>query len=97
MKNVLAGVALAAGLAFISVPGGAQVVYVQVAPPAPLVETIPAAPGAGYAWVPGHYRWNGSSYVWLRGHYDHHAGRYCGGHWGHSHNRGYYWVEGRWC
>jgi hypothetical protein len=32
----------------------AQAVIVEHAMPAPIVEVVPAAPGAGYNWVPGH-------------------------------------------
>ena len=37
--------------------------------PAPRVEVIPAAPGPGYNWVPGHWAWRGTSWVWIRGHH----------------------------
>jgi hypothetical protein len=95
MTNALKSAALAVSLAMLAIPAAAQV-YVTIAPPAPIVETIPASPGAGYAWIPGHYRWNGYRYVWVGGHYMHHAGRWCNGHWHHG-PRGYYWVEGNWC
>ena len=97
MKNALTSAALAAGLFLLAIPAAAQVyVYVASAPPAPMVETIPASPGTGYTWVGGYWHWNGSRYVWVHGHYMHHAGRWCGGHWHHG-PRGYYWVEGNWC
>jgi hypothetical protein len=54
------------------------------APPPPRVEVVPLAPGAAYAWVPGHWRWTGSRYVWVRGHY---AIREAGWH---------HWVDGHW-
>jgi hypothetical protein len=34
-------------------------VVVGVAPPAPVVETVPAPPGPGYVWQPGYWSWNG--------------------------------------
>jgi hypothetical protein len=71
-------------------------VYVQVGPPAPIVETVPVSPGPGYVWVGGYYRWNGDRYVWVHGRYVRHAGHWCGGHWRHEH-RGWYWVAGGWC
>jgi len=37
--------------------------------PAPRVEVIPAAPGPGYNWVPGHWTWRGTSWVWIGGHH----------------------------
>jgi hypothetical protein len=36
--------------------------------PAPRVEVIPVAPGAGYNWVPGHWAWRGG-WVWIAGHH----------------------------
>src|SRR5437763_4055592 len=40
--------------------------YVGVAPPAPLVERVPA-PRHGYVWAPGHWEWNGHRHVWANG------------------------------
>lgn len=52
--------------------------------PPPRYETAPPPPGPRYAWVPGHWRWDGYRYVWISGRYViRHAG------WGH-------WVPGRW-
>ncbi len=36
--------------------------------PAPRVEVIPAPPGPGYNWVPGHWAWRGR-WVWIPGHH----------------------------
>ena len=49
----------------------AQVVIQERVMPAPIVETIPAAPGAAYHWVPGHWVWRPrlGQWVWNRGHY----------------------------
>jgi hypothetical protein len=98
MKQILAAIILAAaGFAGSLAPANAQAyIYVQTAPPAPVYETVPAAPGAGYVWVGGYYNWTGGRYVWVHGHYVHHAGHWCGGHWHHNHH-GYYWTAGRWC
>ena len=95
MKRHLPALLLFAGLLSAALPASAQV-YVQVAPPAPVVETIPASPGTGYVWVNGHYRWDGNRYVWVGGRYSRHAGRYCDGHWRNT-AHGYVWVEGHWC
>lgn len=48
---------------------GAAEIIVNLAPPAPVVETAPPTPVApGYwAWRPGFWRWNGRQYVWIRG------------------------------
>ncbi|HLX25473.1 MAG TPA: YXWGXW repeat-containing protein [Candidatus Cybelea sp.] len=98
MKTFFVAVILAAlGCIGNSLPASAQAyIYVQTAPPAPIYETVPAAPGPGYVWVGGYYRWNGNRYVWVHGHYARHAGRWCGGHWRHG-AHGYYWVNGAWC
>jgi hypothetical protein len=71
--------------------------YVQINPPAAVVETVPAKPGPGYVWVPGYYRWNGVRYVWVPGHWVLHEGAWCAGHWVHVAGRGWHWVAGRWC
>ena len=46
----------------------AQPVIVEKAMPAPIVEVVPAAPGAGYNWVPGHWAWRGGAWFWVKGH-----------------------------
>ena len=72
-------------------------VVVNEAPPVPPQEVIVAAPGPGYAWVPGYYAWNGG-WVWMRGSWvvrpRPHA-VWVAGHWGRR-GRGYIWVGGRW-
>jgi hypothetical protein len=88
----LAGL-LTAGTAFAKVH-----FYVNVGPPAAVVETRPIAPGPGYVWTPGYYHWNGNSYVWLNGawaHPPHHHHRYVAGVWVHGH-RGWYYRNGYW-
>lgn len=42
------------------------VISVQVAPPAPIIESVPA-PRAGFVWSPGHYVWRDGSHVWMSG------------------------------
>ncbi|HEV2455558.1 MAG TPA: hypothetical protein VGY98_14935 [Verrucomicrobiae bacterium] len=34
---------------------------------APVVETVPACPGAGYVWVPGYWSGCGPSRIWVAG------------------------------
>ena len=60
-----AGVALVLGAAVVPVAAHAQV-YVQVAPPAPRYEAVPA-PRRGMVWAPGHWEWRGGRHVWTRG------------------------------
>ncbi len=47
----------------------AQMVRVRVAPPAPIVETIPVAPSPRHVWVPGYHRWQRNRHVWVPGYY----------------------------
>ncbi|HET6376485.1 MAG TPA: YXWGXW repeat-containing protein [Methylocella sp.] len=54
---------------FCAWPAAAQVAVVERPMPAPLVEVVPAAPRAGYAWVPGHWVWRRGAWFWVRGHY----------------------------
>jgi hypothetical protein len=42
-------------------------VIVNVRPPAAIVETRPVAPGVGYVWTPGYYRYDGGRHVWVGG------------------------------
>ncbi|CAN7206825.1 YXWGXW repeat-containing protein [Pseudorhodoferax sp. LjRoot39] len=37
--------------------------------PAPLVEVIPALPGPGLHWVPGHWAWREGNWRWIGGRY----------------------------
>jgi hypothetical protein len=73
-------------------------VIVKVAPPAAVVETRPAAPGADYVWIPGYQQWNGTAYVWAPGRWElpprPHA-RWVAHRWVHR-NGGYVLVEGHW-
>ena len=87
---------LALGFAVIAVPVSAGYVYVQVGPPAAVVQTVPVSPGAGYVWVGGYYRWNGARYVWVPGRYVAHAGAWVPGHWRHVAGSGWYWIPGHW-
>jgi hypothetical protein len=45
------------------------VVIERGAMPAPRVEVVPKAPGAGYNWVPGHWAWRGARWDWIAGHH----------------------------
>jgi WXXGXW repeat (2 copies) len=85
------------GLAIARVSATAGYVYVQVGPPAAVVERVPARPGAGYVWVGGYWHWNGGKYVWAPGYWARHAGAWCPGHWRHVAAHGWYWVPGHWC
>ena len=89
----LCGLALFASMA----TANAQAV-IRVGPPPPVVERPGPAPHAGYVWIGGYHRWNGTSYVWTPGRWAEppraHA-VWVPGRWQHR-GGGYVWVEGRW-
>ena len=58
------------------------VVDVDVAPPAPQVEVVPAA-RPGYVWAPGYWDYRAGGHVWV-------AGRWIG------ERRGWHWVPDHW-
>ncbi len=76
----------------------AGALVVGVAPPAPLVEVVPAPPRLGYVWRPGHWAWNGVRYVWASGVYiaaPRPGASWLPGGWVAS-RRGWVWVGGHW-
>jgi len=80
-KTILATLAAASLLGLGATAANAQV-RITVGPPAPLVETVPAA-RPGYVWAGGHYEWRHGQYVWV------------GGHWV-GERRGHEWRDARW-
>ena len=75
-------------------------VYVEAAPPAPIVEEIGVAPAPDYFFINGHWGWNGGRWVWSRGYWGRHphwhpGGGWVGGRWDRRGN-GYAWHEGHW-
>jgi WXXGXW repeat (2 copies) len=80
-------------------PGGQIEVIANEAPPAPIFEAIPIAPGPDFFWIGGHWHWN-HGWVWLNGRFDRHPHFHPGGGWeaGHWDRRGghYAWTEGHW-
>jgi uncharacterized protein YcfJ len=56
---------------------------VAQAPPPPPSETIVAAPGPGYVWVPGEWQWHGR-WVWV------------GGFWAFPPHSSAVWIDGYW-
>jgi hypothetical protein len=81
--------ALALGAIAVPVVGEAREIIVEVAPPPPRVEVVPAA-RVGYVWAPGYWRWNGHKHVWANGSWVHERHGY--------HYAPHAWVqhEGRW-
>ncbi len=93
----MAGGAMLAGF-LVAAPVSAARIYVRIAPPAAVVETIPAPPSPRHVWLPGYHRWSGREYVWVPGHYvvrPRHRSAWAPGHWVES-PRGWYWVPGHW-
>lgn len=84
--------------AFAAPPAPQVRVYVQIGPPAPLIDVRPAPPGPGFVWIAGYQRWNGRSHEWVPGRWERppkkHA-KWAPGQWKHD-RRGWYWVDGRW-
>jgi hypothetical protein len=73
-------------------------VYVIRRPPPERVEVIGVAPGSGFVYVRGYWRYDRDDYVWVPGRWVAVERRYhewVPGHWAHD-RHGWYWVEGRW-
>ena len=71
---------------------------VRVAPPAPIVEVRPVAPGPRYVWRGGYYRWYHGRYVWAHGYWvlpPHPGGAWVPGHWD-ARPGGWVWIPGHW-
>src|SRR5438128_12396722 len=51
----------------VTTAGPAREVVVTRAPPPVRVETQTVAPGPGYVWTTGYWRWTGTTYVWVQG------------------------------
>lgn len=99
LRSFACGVVLSAALASTAcaAPVGGRL-YVRVGPPAPIVERAVVAPGPGYVWIPGFYRWDGAAYVWVAGRWDRPPrprARWVAGHWAHERG-GWYFIEGHW-
>ena len=60
-----------------------QPVDVDVAPPAPVVETRTAAPGGGAVWIPGYWRWHQGRHHWMSGRWS-------------APRHGHHWEPARW-
>ena len=72
--------------------------YVTSPPPPPRVEAFGVAPGPGFVWLGGYWRWGGNGYLWTPGHWarpPRRGARWAPGRWEQRHGR-YYWHDGRW-
>jgi hypothetical protein len=97
-RLLVAAAVFGAGLAASPALAGERV-YVQIAPPAPIVEVQVAAPSPRHVWIAGFHRWDGRAYVWVPGRWalPPRPGKvWVAGHWAHHRTYGHYWVEGRW-
>lgn len=80
-KLLLAALAVSSIGVLPVLPAAAQV-YVQVAPPAPRHEVVPAH-RRGYVWQPGYHDWRGNRHVWVKGYWV-------------KERQGMYWHPNRW-
>ena len=74
------------------------VIYIGVTPPPPYTEVMTAAPGRGFAWMPGHWEWRLREYAWVPGGWIEIPpgySAYLPGHWAHD-PYGWFWIEARW-
>src|SRR5438093_4977154 len=51
----------------VTTTGPTREVLVTQPPPPVRVETQTVAPGPGYVWTSGYWRWTGTTYVWVPG------------------------------
>jgi hypothetical protein len=82
MRKKILVAALALGAIAVPIVSEARAIIVEIAPPAPRVEVVPAA-RAGYIWAPGYWDWRGRRHVWV------------GGSWQRE-RRGYHWAPHNW-
>jgi hypothetical protein len=98
LGSALCGLVLFASVASTACAAPRGRLYVRVGPPAPIVEARTIAPGRGYVWVPGFYRWDGRAYLWVNGRWDRPPrarARWVAGHWQRERG-GWFFVEGHW-
>jgi hypothetical protein len=97
LTQIASGVLLIGLLQLTSAQASTRV-YVQVGPPAAVVETIPASPHPGWVWRPGYHHWLGARYEWVPGAWEkppHKHDVWVAGKWAHE-RRGWYWDPGHW-
>lgn len=70
---------------------------VAVAPPPPQVEVYGTAPGPGFVWLGGFWRWEGGRHEWVRGHWERGrpGERWVPHRWVHERD-GWHLSEGHW-
>lgn len=95
-KALFAALAVSS-IGLLPVPASAQVgMYLDIAPPAPRHEVIPAD-RPGYVWQQGYWDWRNGRHVWVRGHWvRERPGMYWHpNRWVERDGR-YYFEKGRW-
>jgi hypothetical protein len=76
----------------------AREVVVTRQPPPVRIETQTVAPGPGYVWTSGYWRWTRTTYVWVPGSWivrPRPAAVWVAGHWVPRYS-GWVWVAGHW-
>jgi hypothetical protein len=82
-RKLLLGALAVSSIAIMPLAASAAVdFYVNIAPPAPRYEVVPA-PRAGYVWQPGVWEWRNDRHYWRKG------------YWVRE-RPGYYWHPSRW-
>jgi len=73
-------------------------VYVNIGPPAVVVQARPVRPHPGWVWRPGYHRWDDNRYHWVAGSWvrpPHRGAVWVPGRWHHA-RAGWYWTGGYW-
>jgi hypothetical protein len=82
----------------VTTTGPGREVLVTRPPPPVRVETQTVAPGSGYVWTTGYWRWTGTDYVWVPGSWvvrPRLAAVWVAGHWVRRPG-GWVWNAGHW-
>jgi hypothetical protein len=82
----------------VTTTGPTREVLVTRAPPTVRVETQTVAPGPGYVWTPGYWRWTGVDYAWVSGTWvvrPSPVAVWVSGHWVRRPG-GWVWIGGHW-
>lgn len=98
-RKLVLGSVVAAIIAGASLPSLARThidFHVNVAPPPPRYEAVPA-PRVGYVWAPGYWDWRHNRHYWVAGHYTRHrpGHYYAPVRWVHRDGR-YYYSRAAW-
>ena len=97
MIRLAGALALVTALGCLPPPPPGRVVVVRHPPPV-RVERMGRAPGHGFVWIAGHWRWYRGDFDWVPGHWirvPHGHSRWERGYWRHVRG-GWVWIEGRW-